>query len=174
MSKKGKKKWITGVVAALVGVFAVGAVVGLVQGDTKELKARHYEVGMIDTDGENAKQDKDAPLAFRTKDFIDYNELNITFDKEAEGYTAKVFFYDEDEEVVATLNVGEGCTVEEFEWKDREDYTTDGGSTLPDTIESVRVMVMLPEDEDEDGEISRLELWKYHKNVSITYEKAEK
>lgn len=174
MGKKGKN-WGLIVGSVLVGTLAIGVLFSWARNDdTQELKARHYEAGMINAEGENAKQDKDSLLSFRTKDFIDYNELNISFDKEAEGYTATVFFYDEDEEVVATLNVGDGLTVEEFSWDDREEYTSESGSTLSDdVIEYVRVMVMLPEDEDDDGEISLIELWKYQKNISITYEKAE-
>ena len=170
MAKKGKKKWFIVVISLLLGAVAGGAISRAVKGDVETLKARHYEVGMIDNAGEDIEQEEGAPLSFRTKDFIEYNELNISFDKEAEDYTATIFFYDEDEKFVATLNVGE-----EFKWEDREDYKLDSGAEITEEeIEYVRVMVMLPEEEDEDGEISIFELWGYQRNVSITYEKAEK
>ena len=173
MAKKGKKKWLIVAVSLLLGVMAGGAIGRAVKGDVETLKARHYEVGMINSAGEDVEQEKDAPLSFRTKDFIEYNELNISFDKEAEGYRAIVFFYDEDEEFLATMNVGEGFDVEEFDWDKREEYRVESGSALPeDVIEYVRVMVMLPEEEDEDGEISIFELWGYQRNVTISYEKA--
>lgn len=163
MSKKAKS-WIIGIAVALIGAVSVGTAVKVARMDgTKELGFRHYEVGMITEEGKNADLEKDSTLSFRTEDFIDYNELNISF-KEDSGYTASVFFYDEDETYLSSLQIGEG---EEFSWDERESYS------IPETAEYVRVMVVLPEDEDDDGEISGLELWKYSKNVTITYEKSK-
>ncbi len=164
MSKKAKG-WLIGIAIALVGAVAVGTAVKVGRMDkTEELKSRHYEVGAISDEGKEVDLEKDSALSFRTKDFIEYNNLNISFEEDS-GYTASVYFYDEDETYLSNIQIGED---EEFSWEERDSYS------VPGTAEYVRVVVTLPEDEDEDGEISGFELWwKYSKNVTITYEKTE-
>lgn len=159
MAKK-VKGWVVGVAALMLGAVAIGVVVKA-QDKTEELGWRHYEVGAISDEGKDVELEKDSVLSFRTKKLVEYNELNISFEKDS-GYTASVYFYDEDETYLSNVQIGEG---EEFSWDDRDGYS------VPETAEYVRVVVTLPEDEDEDGEISLFELWKYQKNVTITYEK---
>lgn len=115
--------------------------------ETTELASYRYTIGAVAEDGGLDKEE----TKFITSDELKAKDLvSIEVDEEAE-LTVKVYWYDEDENLL------------------RVDTVTDGTPVAPEGAETFRVEIE-PLD-DEDGKVSVLEKGGYVKLVTVTLKK---
>lgn len=147
-----KTKRILSIVLGFVLLFgAIALVVNLVKPKNDELKEIHptFEVGGLDENGDFV----DTKESLYTKKAIEYNELKVAIDFDA-NIQYQLFYYDEDDNFVSTSEV-----------------FTKGHTETSEETKYVRVLitpVYADDVEDEDKEIKWHEVFGYANQLTIS------
>ena len=148
--KSDTVKWI---IIFLISIALIGAVVGLAiklerQTTTTTIGGEAYSIGLIDENGDN--KEGDTAIYLRNAVTTDGFKAEIAEDA---AVTYKLFFYDKDGKFISAS----------------AELSGDFAGTIPETAESMRVMITPTE--DEDGKVSFTEVLGYAAQVTITVNK---
>lgn len=149
--KSGFKRFIVGAVVVLLAATAGGAIVKACDNakeDTKTLKTRHYNIGVVEEDGDFKKDEKKSLVS----DFVNADGLVIDIQDEDVTVTYKVHYYNENEEFISSTDVM------------TEDYVQ---GELDETAKLARVEIT----PTEDDKITIFEKSGYVGQVSVTVNK---
>lgn len=143
---------VKNVVLVLVLLGLIGAVIGLSvklnRSTSERLGGEAYSIGLIDENG----ADKEGTTASRTRDAITVKGLKCTLEKDAK-IKYELFFYDAAGKFLSKSG----------------DLTADyDGKSIPETAETVRVMITPTE--DEDGKVTALEVLGYANLLVVSHE----
>lgn len=151
LSKNTKQILLFVLIAAVCAVLA-GVCIKLAKLDkTKTLPSYSYTIGAI---GESDGKITEAKTSIYSKDFTSVKEMKIEIADEA-TITYKVAFYDKDKKFIS-LSASQNA-----------DYS----GTAPSNAEYFRVMITPDKVNDKEVEISALDVYKYAKQVTVTYSK---
>lgn len=151
--ERRKQRQLTKILVAVLFLAMVGAIIGMAiklsRSTSERLGGEAYEIGLIDASGDEEKGD----TAIRTRKGITVDGLTCTPEKDAK-IKYQLFFYDKNGKFISASS----------------ELTADfDKSGIPETAETVKIMITPTA--DEDGKVTLIEVLGYADLLVVTTNK---